>query len=288
MNPMYVVFAQAVFRLEFEDEQFAKNFGTVFQAQAEAQRYDHVIAVTGNSGVGYRVCFAGAFVSCDVSRSRAAYDVSMIFRDDICSHTDGSVCVVHGAGVLLDGKMVSFIGPSDSGKTTLSLLFSKYGRFAGDEFAFLDIETGCVWQERHPYKLKAGHEKLLSKIDPADRMFAEWPPSGQAYYVSLSATNHQYIRREDHARAGTMVFPRFDPDCAGTVIRPLPAAALPSAILGSFMGNHAPSALFGRVLRMAGTFGVRLIETIFSDGEDAAEKLYQYLENMKTERKGAV
>jgi hypothetical protein len=275
-----IAFLHATFRLVFEDAFFAESFEAVFQSEkVSSTEIDHVIEIMGNQAKGYEVRFDSLLILRSATRSAAAYCITRIFGDVICMHKTDSVCIVHAASVLLASEMVAFVGPSGSGKTTLALLFSQYGRFAGDEYAYLNICTGEFWHEEHPYQLKESNENLLSRIDPTMMLPVEGEPFGTAYYVSLATTNYQRCTPRHNEKLKYMVFPRFGEAYAETEISLLPVTEFPKALLQSCMSTYAPSLLFGHIVHAAAREKIHFFEVRFCDGADAAAKLFQYLCN---------
>ena len=98
----------------------------------------------------YRVYVNGKIIREHMVREEAAYCMTTIFGDDICSHLDDATCILHASSVLINNFIVSFSGISGSGKTSLSLIFSHYGNYIGDEYAHVDLNTGHLWHEDHP------------------------------------------------------------------------------------------------------------------------------------------
>jgi hypothetical protein len=280
MKTIDIPFSHAVFRLIFEDEILADNFGASFQAAAlPAERADYTVEIMGAGDSPYSVCLNGSLVGDGLLRDEAAYRVTRIFGDDICAHVSASVCVMHAASVLFHDRIVSFSGVSGSGKTSLSLFFSKYGSYIGDEYAFLDMETGHLWHEQHPFQLKESNaSRMLPGLVSPSVLAVKGEPFGQAYYASLAFTNYKKAEQSQRFKLGVLVFPQFDGSCEKTIITRLSAPKLPNAILRSLMGHAPPSLLLGRFIKMAAKEHIRFLEIRFSDGADAAEKLYACIE----------
>jgi len=278
MKTIYITFNYASFKLIFDNEVFADNFQSVFQATASPnEKFDNTIHIKGDDYTNYSVYLNNNLLRKAMSRDEAAYCITSIFGDDICSHTDDSICIMHAASVLMNDRIVSFSGIAGSGKTTLSLLFTKYGNYVGDEYAFLDIKTGDLWHERHPFQLKESNKAMLANIDPSSTLTVEGEPFGRAYYVSLGTTNYRKVERDDHIKVKVLVFPRFDSNCTTTIINRLPISELPVTILQSLLGQDPPSLLFRRFIQMAAAERLHFVESKFSDGADATAKLFEYI-----------
>ena len=189
---------------------------------------------------------------------------------------------MHASSVLFDNEVVAFSGVSGSGKTTLSLLFSQYGHYLGDEYAFLDLTSGHLWHERHPYQLKASNAAdMISDLSAPEILPVRGEPFGQAYYASLATTNHIKADNKPARVLKTLVFPHFERSCQRTSVERLPISKLPPFILQSLMGQDSPSALFKRFVQLAANQRIQFLEVCFSNGEDAAEVLYKFVSTKK-------
>jgi hypothetical protein len=284
MRTIRITFTHSAFRLIFEDCVLADNFAATFGAASPyEERSDRIIEITGKGNMPYSVRLDGKTVRNGLSRDEAAYTVSRVFGDDICSHVSASVCVMHAASVLIDDTVVSFSGASGSGKTTLSLFFSEYGSYVGDEYAILDMETGRLWHEQHPFQLKESNAALLIPDIASPAVLAVQGEFGRAYYASLAFTNRKNAKHTERFKLGVLVFPLFDPGYGQTVINNLPMSKLPDVVLQSLMGQAPPSLLLGRFIKMAARERLKFLEIRFSDGAGAAEKLYAHIQKYTEE-----
>jgi hypothetical protein len=285
MKTIRIAFTHTAFRLIFEDDALADNFYNTFRAtNLPAGRRDHTIEIMGKEYSRYSVRLNGKLLRKDLLRDEAAYCVTRIFGDEICACVSAPVCVMHAASVLTSGGIVSFCGASGSGKTSLSLFFSEYGSYVGDEYAFLDIETGCLRHEQHPFQLKESNASLLIPSLASPSVLAvKGEPFGWAYYVSLAFTNRQETLCTDRSKVAVIVFPHFDRNRRHTVINKFHMPDLPSVVLQSLMGQSAPSLLLGQFIKMAARERLRFLELWFSDGADAAEKLHYYIKRESKE-----
>lgn len=278
MKTIYIPFTNFTFQLTFEDEEFADNVTAVFHTVPTlTHNPDTIIEIQGNQENKYRVWLNGEMIRENMSQEEAAYCITTIFGDEICSHIDDSTCILHASSVLIHDFIVSFSGISGSGKTSLSLIFSTYGNYIGDEYAHVDLNTGHLWHEDHPYQLKERNAAILSKIPPSSRLKVKTELFGQAWYISLNTTNYKKISRDDHVKVKFLVFPHYTKDCQKTIISKLPAAKLPDSILQSLMGRNPPSLVFKTFVHMAALEGIHFVEIGFSDGDDAAGELMTYI-----------
>jgi hypothetical protein len=280
MKTIYIPFTNSTFQLIFEDEAFADNAIAVFHTVPTVTNDpDKILEIQGSQGNNYRVYVNGELIREKMSREEAAYCMTTIFGDEICSHIDDSTGILHASSVLIDDFIVSFSGVSGSGKTSLSLIFSRYGNYIGDEYAHVDLNTGHLWHEDHPYQLKERNTAILSTIPLSSRLKVKTDLFGQAWYVSLDTTNYKKVRRDDQVTVKFIVFPHYNKDCQKTMISMLPVMKLPGTILQSLMGQDPPSLVFQKFVHMAALHGIHLVEITFSDGDDAARELMTYITN---------
>ena len=284
MTVTYIKFTNCAFQLIFEDELFADCFQAVFQTVPNLTEHpDGIIEIKGTKGKNYHVHLNGEMICEQMSREEAAYCITTIFGEHICSHIDDSTCVLHASSVLINDFIVSFSGISGTGKTSLSLIFSRYGNYIGDEYAHLDMNTGNLWHENHPYQLKERNTTMLSPIPSSSRLKVNTESSGQAWYVSLDTTNYKSISHEDQLKLQFLIFPHYNENCQKTTVSKLPLTKLPLSILQSLMGQMPPSLVFKKFAEMAAFEGIHFIEITFSDSNDAAEKLMTYIKNEQNE-----
>lgn len=282
MRSIRLAFTHAIYEVAVESNVLSNQFVAAFRVQRGYQdarpddRPTHRFEVTGIGGDGFAVCLDGTMLREGVSMPKAAYCVTQAMSDAFCSWVDEAVCAMHAASVLHGDGIVLFSGESGSGKTSLALEFSRYGKFIGDECAFLDMGKGTAWHEEFPFQLKAGNEALLSRFSKSCGLEVCGKPHGTAFYLPLDLVAFRAVRREDGTTVSAVVFPHFRP---GTEmhIRKLPSATLPEYVLSSLMGVQAPSGLFARFAHMSAECGIRLYYMEFSDLEEAANELAEYL-----------
>jgi len=280
MRTVYITFTYSTFRLFFEDDILAVNFATTFQASPTSAKIGvHYIDVIGNGATNYSIFLNGLLIQEAVLRSEVVYYITRVFGETICAGARGAICVFHAASTIIRGnRIVSFFGSSGSGKTTLSLYFSKYGYFIGDEYAYIDLNTGFLWHEQHPFQLKKSNAtSILDDLSSPAVLAVQGFPFGQAYYASLAFTNHKTVKHSDRIKVKVMVLPRYDSSIEDTRICKLRISELPSVVLQSLMGESTPSILFKRFIQMASSEHVQFYEVKFSDGIDAAKQLFSQI-----------
>jgi hypothetical protein len=284
MKTVNVFLTYASFELVFEDDTLGDDFVKVFGLHRPGSINNYIankIIIYGTEASTYRVCCDSVIIDKRLSRSEAAYCVTRIIGDDICSHIDSSVCILHAASVFLENGMVAFSGASGSGKTSLALYFSKFGRFVGDEYAYLDIVNGNIWHEDHPFQLKNNNEVLLSKYDPSMTLEVEGEPFGKAFFVSLDAVNCYRVKQSNDIKLSVLVYPHYKGDVTTTIIDRLALGKLPTAVLESLVGQERPSRLFNNFIKMSAKRKIVFLEMKYSDGELASESLFRYISKYK-------
>ena len=283
MNNMDVSFSHGRYSIIFEDDSLYHDFLAVFEASL-SDNSDGIafeIKITGTDEGGYSIYHNSQLVHLDFTKTQAAYYLTRIIGNGICFGIDSITGVMHAAGVYFDGGAVSFMGTSGSGKTSISLVFAAYGRFIGDEYAFIDLDEGYYWHENHPFQLKAQNHQLLEWFDSEPRLLVEAESFGQAYYFPVSATDYIKSSREDRIKLKTIIFPCYDKSAESTAIKKMAADKLPVAILESLFGMGQPSLLLKRFLHICAKNKIRLYEVEFSDCLAAAKELDGFLNSEK-------
>ena len=130
MQTIYIEFTYSAFALSFEDQQLCGTFAAVFPTApfSDSQEYRR-IRITGTEETQYEIFLEGQSVACAMNHREASYHITRTFGDDICSHVNKNIFVMHAATVEIEGKVISLLGASGSGKTTLSLILANLWTF---------------------------------------------------------------------------------------------------------------------------------------------------------------
>lgn len=233
------------------------------------------IAVVEHNGI-YTVTATDELMFEARSFPEAAYYVMRIISDSFCSHVSKSRMVMHATTVSLANGTILFSGPSGSGKTSMALAFSRYGGFAGDECAYIDVESAKVKHENFPFQLKVRNERMLARFERQTMLKVHHDSIGEAYYVPLQQTNH-YEQTRTWSPIKAIVFPRFV-DFEGLFkIGKISPGKLPMLILGSLIGSSQPSRVLVDFVSMCSVHGIRIYEMDFSDAFVASDRLYDFL-----------
>ena len=277
---------------EIEDGNFADGFSGVIKcSRAEKERITRRIYIQGDEKSGYSVLTAPENI-------RYRYTTGAELADGVFSYlgtvilrsVKGKEYIIHASGTLLNNKVLLFSGVSGSGKTTFALEISKYGYYLGDEYTHVNTATGEVWFENYPFHLKDGNPYLMNfsscpKLRTSDRYgqrkgFYISPDTGEIPQASIKSDDGIAVKRP----LSMIVFPHFSASAPKTEIRKLSSMKLPELLLKGLFGRDAPSGIFKNFIKMLSQRNIKLVEIEYSDISEAAEKLYQYCEVIKTER----
>jgi hypothetical protein len=279
MTSIRLAFTRAAYEVAFESGVLLSRFSDAFRIRGNDQSSDlgaratYCISVTGLEDGAFAVHLDGRVIRGNMTMPEAAYCITQVIGDAFCSWVDETVCVMHAASVLHKGGVVLFSGVSGSGKTSLALEFSRYGKFAGDEYAFMDMGRATAWHEEFPFQLKASNRELLSRYGMDRALEVRGGPHGTAFYLPLDSVSFHPVKREDDAIVSAVVFPHFLPGSKETSIRRLSAGRLPEYVLASLIGAKPPSSLFVQFVHMSARYGLRFYEMEYSDLARAASEL---------------
>lgn len=125
--------------------------------------------------------------------------------------------LLHAATVEQDGKALVMTGESGAGKSTLAALLGERGwRLMGDEFALLDLDTGCLHAFPRAISLKNQAIALFDHVE-AERLgpVLRGTPKGTIRHLRPQAA--AIARMEEPAPPALILFPRFGRDLDKTV-----------------------------------------------------------------------
>ncbi len=179
--------------------------------------------------------------------------------------------LVHASTCVKDGKALSFIGLSGAGKTTLAFMLAKHFGFQelGDEYAFLNYETGSVSHEFHPLQIKRESPLFSVCQDGAASFYLESaqgancriaPPSD----FGLSFSNASYP-------LDSLIFPLFQQGVCAPALNRVSVGDLPELLMASVQRNGSGGDLFRRLASVLAKCGVRLYSLSYGNPYRACE-----------------
>lgn len=279
-------FSRISFEINVEDSIIADKIFNIFPADNTIKKSDFKrIYVKGNRMLGYEIYCENKRYGHTESIDKAVALIVEVIENSLLSLIDKDTCIIHGSTVEKNRCGVVFTGISGSGKTSLSLQFSKYGKLLGDEYTFLDLNTNKVWQEQMPLQFKDGNslikEKVLNlnSLVPATRNGKE-----KIYYHSLNSLGKQDDSAGEDTMLAFIVFPKYIKNHNRVNIRKAELKELPEKILNSVISIYEPSRLFAKLLKLSSKNRIKFIEVIYSDGLIASKKLNEYIEQAIKER----
>lgn len=206
--------------------------------------------------------------------------------------TTGSVCSIHSAGVEIGGAAIALVGESGVGKTTLALALALSGaRLLGDEFAYLNLDTGCYHHADYPICLKPGTKEtlgLISYLTFGVDMTSPWGVSSKAYPLKKMLA----VLGRASGKAGgirspfvsipvrALVFPRWDDRAEEAYIEQVLIAELPNMLMPSIICNGSRIALFKRFIALLSEQGIVLLSIRYKDAFSCVHKLLRYYKDL--------
>lgn len=278
LNKVYIRFSMHELELFIEDAELSDMLRAVFRTEDNSAESilskKSRIVILGNLKEGYKVTCNNANAVMFDYRETVIFYLLEIIGDIFCESVNEEQYVIHAAAVCFRSKAIAFSGVSGSGKTTSALLFSQYGKFMGDEYGFLDMETGLLRFEDYPFQIKEGNTYLETYKEKYEYLRAERLSGEMTYYFGA-----EHMRKEEQPiPLGVLVYPHFDISYKETKIGKLSPQKLPIYVLQSLFGNHTPPVSLKRFVALASCKKIKFLEIFFSDGNNMAEKLVSYIE----------
>lgn len=193
---------------------------------------------------------------------------------EIRSFATGRVLTLHSCGVALDDDadgVVALLGVSGSGKTTLGLACAQAGMMhLGDEYGFVDLDTGEYWHEEYPISVKEGSSLLAHLGCRGEEMISPFGVRSYAFprselIRSLGGVCGCASKRRP-LRAFVAV--NYSADAQAS-LEPLSVARWPEVLLPSIDGSLSRRELFDSLVELVPKFGIRVCRLSYSVSEDA-------------------
>lgn len=268
----------SVWELSVEDIAFAELLETVLLPadvmDAEIQSVIQVL-ISGNIHDGYRVKVNGDLYCAEsVGRERVVALLLDIMGDYLCTEISQTQFLMHAAGVQIKDKVIAIAGAPGSGKSTLAWLLSKYGRYLGDEYAFLNVTKGTIRFTSYPLNIKSGN-RWLADIRKENQNVKAIDQTGKvSFYCRMNDSDHD----QGEMPIYMILFPHFYKNSINTKIYRLDLRKMPLYVLQSVLGPGAPVQTFRSFISMRSRTGLQFLELHYSDTEDMIQKLIVFLE----------
>lgn len=190
---------------------------------------------------------------------------------EIRSSVSGNVLTLHSCGIACgDDGSIALVGVSGSGKTTLGLACSTAGMVhLGDEFGFLDLDTGECWYEEYPVSIKED-SPLLDLIDcPGRQMISPCGIASSVYPRAqlISSFDGHYATASEHRRLKAFVAVDYDANNPSTLTR-LSIADWPALLLPSVDGRLSRREIFDSLVTLAANLEVRVYRLSYGKTSD--------------------
>ena len=193
-----------------------------------------------------------------------------------------SVLAMHSCAVRLGDGAAVIVGISGAGKTTLGLALAQAGlSLIGDEFGYLDSETGNYWNAEYPIALKRD-----TAMSPAFRRVFERgikmvSPYGVCSELFPVRCVRDAIGSEGVCSIGglplrTLIFPSRI-DGSSPSIKSLTVTELPRLLMPSIDGLGTRAQVFSRALGVISRNGCALIKVEYGDAKSASQAILAHL-----------
>ena len=198
------------------------------------------------------------------------------------SLASGSILAIHSCAVQFGDGAAAIVGTSCAGKTTLGLALVQAGlSLIGDEFGYLDFETGNYWHAEYPIALKCGTSKVLDVRRVLGRGIEMISPYGVSSELFPVRRVRDALGPESACHIGglplrVLIFPKR---IVGSppIMRRASVAELPRLLMPSIDGAGTRTQVFSRVLDVISRNKCELIEVEYGDASIASQAILTHL-----------
>lgn len=193
-----------------------------------------------------------------------------------------SVFATHSCAVRFGDGAAVIVGASGAGKTTLGLALTQAGlSLIGDEFGYLDSETGSYWHAEYPIALKRNTATALAFSGIFGHGIKMVSPYGVCSELFPIKRVRDVVGSERVCSIGglplrALIFPSRA-DGLPPSIRRLSVTELPRLLMPSIDGLGTRAQVFSRTLGVISRNGCELIEIEYGDAKHASRAILAYL-----------
>lgn len=194
------------------------------------------------------------------------------FDLEIRAHKTARLCTVHSCGLMApSGGALAVLGQSGSGKTTLGLACAMAGfGYMGDEFGFLDLESGNYSHTRYPLCVRRAAWNVLGLKRPKKAVPFVSPLGNEADMVALEDVLGRDTYRREPAPLAAIVVPYRVANAAPT-LQMLSVTEWVEALMPSLDANLSRDVLFRKLVSLVALNGVKVFAAEYSHIEDGIE-----------------
>lgn len=204
------------------------------------------------------------------------------FERRLRSLASRSVFAIHSCAVRFGDGTAVIVGTSGAGKTTLGLALTQAGlSLIGDEFGYLDSETGNYWHAEYPIALKRDTAMTLAFSRILGHGIKMVSPYGVCSELLPVRRVRDAVESETVCSIGglplrALIFPSRTDGSPPSIRRPS-VTELPRLLMPSIDGLGTRARVFSRALGVISRNGCELIEIEYGDAKHASQAILAHL-----------
>lgn len=261
--------------IEVEDPDVGQSLARLFllQYSSSASRYVRQIVVTGKGS--FSIAEDGILVSGNLSFGDLALTLDRMLECVVRAAEIPGAISLHASSALMDGKAISFVGLSGSGKTTFALKSSRHGDgFLGDEYAWLNTTRCCLSHELAPVHIKnSGLFQAKSMGFPVSEVVGA--DGFRVNYADPRSVG--LVGEKAWLPLRALVFPCFDEGRLKTEIRAMSVVSFAQKLAESAVVGVDGPRVIRRMWQLIGSGKVRVVSVAYSNVREACKLLLEDL-----------
>lgn len=210
------------------------------------------------------------------------------FEKRLRNMTSPTIASLHSCGILTPAGAVELLGISGSGKTTLGLACAASGIcHLGDEFGFVDLETGLSWHAEYPIGIK--RELYGLSRDKDSGPFLGLTPSGEIEGLQCESafgikstlysrealeecTTLRFCRPDVHRHLRAMVSVSRRKDATPSLVA-LPLSTWVKEIMPSIDADLTRQEVFSKLIYLSSGHDVEFLRLVYFEAIDGVALL---------------
>lgn len=236
--------------ISFDDDRLAYDFCRVYPFRIIDSPNEVSMVVnraSGNTNI-YAVYAPKYNIDAKGTKQEVIGYIDWLVDDTLRLKTSSEIVSIHGSSSIVQGKTMTCIGVSNSGKTSLSLSIAKMkGGYIGDEYASINLTSGHISHEDYPIQIKQASDRLFE--DPVNPPLPVMSRTGVLSKASLPEDYGIATFKGDYP-IGMLLFPSYNPFSKKSNICKINIRSLHKVLMPSVVGLGSRSAIFTSLLRI--------------------------------------